>query len=69
VFVYAYREPAISNGDIVYISAEPCSDDVPVPTLGPRIVVCARCGIVGADARPNWRKRPERPSLTGAQRR
>jgi hypothetical protein len=24
-----------------------------VPTFGPR-TVCTRCGIVGADARPNW---------------
>jgi hypothetical protein len=25
---------------------------VPVPSFGPRMV-CTRCGIVGADARPN----------------
>jgi hypothetical protein len=24
-----------------------------VPTFGPRMV-CTRCGIIGADARPNW---------------
>jgi hypothetical protein len=41
-------------------------DDVPVPSFGPRMV-CTGCGIVGADARPNWLERPERPSLTGAQ--
>ena len=34
------------------ISAAPWPDDVPVPTFGPRMV-CTRCGIVGADARPN----------------
>jgi hypothetical protein len=29
---------------------------------------CARgCGIVGADARPNWSERTARPSLTGTQ--
>ena len=27
---------------------------MPVPTFGPRIV-CARCGFIGADARPNWK--------------
>jgi hypothetical protein len=26
------------------------------PGIGPRMI-CAKCGIVGADARPNW---PER---------
>jgi hypothetical protein len=41
-------------------------DDVPVPSFGPRMV-CTGCGIVGADARPNWTERQARPSLTGAQ--
>jgi hypothetical protein len=35
------------------MSAESWPDHVPVPTFGPRMV-CTRCGIVGADARPNW---------------
>jgi hypothetical protein len=48
------------------MSADPWSDDVPVPTFGPRMV-CTRCGIVGADARPNWRAQPARESLTGVQ--
>jgi hypothetical protein len=48
------------------LSADPWSDDVPVPTFGPRMV-CTRCGIVGADARPNWREQPARESLTGVQ--
>jgi hypothetical protein len=39
-------------------------DPVPVPAFGPRMV-CTRCGIVGADARPNWVDRPARESLTG----
>jgi hypothetical protein len=39
-------------------------DDAPVPSFGPRMV-CTGCGIVGADARPNWTERQERPSLTG----
>jgi hypothetical protein len=30
-------------------------------------MVCTSCGIIGADARPNWREQAERPSLTGTQ--
>jgi hypothetical protein len=37
---------------------------IPVPAFGPRMV-CASCGIVGADARPNWQERSGRESLTG----
>jgi hypothetical protein len=32
-----------------------------------RRMVCTRCGIIGADARPNWREQPQRESLTGVQ--
>ena len=48
------------------LSADRWSEDVPVPAFGPRIV-CTRCGIIGADARPNWREQPPRETLTGAQ--
>jgi hypothetical protein len=41
-------------------------DDVHVPSFGPRMV-CTGCGIVGADARPNWTERRSQPSLTGTQ--
>jgi hypothetical protein len=41
-------------------------DEVAVPTFGPRMV-CTSCGIVGADARPNWREQPPRETLTGVQ--
>ena len=41
------------------------ADDVPVPWFGPRMV-CTRCGIVGADARPNWIDRPKRETLVGS---
>jgi len=30
-------------------------------------MVCTRCGIVGADARPNWKEPSARLSLSGAQ--
>jgi hypothetical protein len=49
------------------LSADRWPDDVPVPTFGPRMV-CTRCGIIGADARPNCREKPAR-ELTGVQRR
>ena len=48
------------------LSADTWPDHLPVPSFGPRMV-CTRCGIIGADARPNWREQPARESLTGAQ--
>jgi hypothetical protein len=48
------------------LDVDPWPDHVPVPIFGPRMV-CTRCGIIGADARPNWKEQAERPSLTGAQ--
>jgi hypothetical protein len=44
------------------LDVDPWSDDV--AAFGPRMV-CTGCGIVGADARPNWTERASRPSLTG----
>ena len=41
-------------------------DDVPVPWFGPRMA-CTHCGIIGADARPNWKEQPPSESLTGKQ--
>jgi hypothetical protein len=41
-------------------------DDVPVPWFSPRMV-CTNCGIVGADARPNWLEQQARSSLVGKQ--
>jgi hypothetical protein len=48
----------------VILSADPWPDHVPVPSFGPRMV-CTRCGIIGADAWPNWQEQPQRESLTG----
>jgi hypothetical protein len=45
------------------LSTDPWPDHVPVPLFGPRMV-CTRCGIIGADARPNWREQPA--GLSGA---
>ena len=46
------------------LSAERWPDDVPVSSFEPRMV-CTHCGIIGADARPNWREQPARESLSG----
>src|ERR1700681_3126540 len=35
------------------LSAERWADHVPVATFGPHMV-CTSCGIIAADARPNW---------------
>jgi hypothetical protein len=47
------------------LSAAPWPDHMPVPAFGPRMV-CTRCGIIGADTRPNWREQPARLSGVGA---
>jgi hypothetical protein len=41
-------------------------DAVAVPAFGPRMV-CTRCGIIGAFARPYWQERQTQESLTGMQ--
>jgi hypothetical protein len=47
------------------LSAERWPDDVPVPSFGPRVPPAAE--LSAADARPNWKERPERQSMTGVQ--
>ena len=42
------------------------SDEVMVPSFGPRMV-CTVCGAIDADARPNWNERAP-PNLFGANR-
>ena len=41
---------------IVVFNVDAYPEAVPVPAFGPRMV-CTGCGMIGADARPNW---PER---------
>jgi hypothetical protein len=40
----------------VVFGVEEYRDDVPVLAFSPRMV-CTRCGMIGADARPNWSER------------
>jgi hypothetical protein len=46
------------------ISVDDYADNVPVPWFGPHMV-CTACGMIGADARPNWKEQPAQMSLTG----
>ena len=55
VYCVACHRDAVFNVDAY-------GDDVPVPAFSPRMV-CTRCGMVGADARPNWNE--HRPAGTG----
>jgi hypothetical protein len=48
------------------INVDDFAESLAVPAFGPRMV-CSRCGMIGADARPNWVECGERPSLTGQQ--
>ena len=48
------------------LSVDPWSDAVTVPSFAPRMV-CSKCGIIGADVRPNWKKQAPRETLTGVQ--
>jgi hypothetical protein len=39
--------------DQAVLDVEAYPDETPVPSFAPRLV-CTRCGLIGADARPNW---------------
>jgi hypothetical protein len=43
----------------VVFNVDTYPETVPVPVFGPRMV-CTGCGMIGADARPNWNE--HRPS-------
>jgi hypothetical protein len=62
------RSLAITCGAVccnhqVVLDVNAFADGVTVPSFGPRMV-CAVCGTIGADARPNWNERAPR-SLFG----
>jgi hypothetical protein len=46
------------------IDADRWPDETVVLDLDRR-AVCTKCGIIGADVRPNWSERPPQESLTG----
>ena len=48
------------------VDADRWSDDTVLLDLDRR-AVCTKCGMIGADVRPNWNERPSVESLTGAQ--
>jgi hypothetical protein len=48
------------------IEADRWPDDTAVRDLC-RKAVCTRCGMIGADVRPDWTERPQPDSLTGVQ--
>ena len=58
----AWEVPLCHHEAVLDVSA--WQDQIPVPEFGPRMV-CTNCGVIGADARPNWKEQPERESLTG----
>ena len=41
----------------VIFNVDAYPESLPVPAFGPRMV-CTGCGMIGADARPNWRENP-----------
>jgi hypothetical protein len=50
------------------VDANRWPDDTALNDLCPK-AVCTRCGIIGADVRPNWSERPPPESLAGTQSR
>jgi len=51
---------------IVVFNVDAYPESAPVPAFGPRMV-CTGCGMIGADARPNWRGALQsRPCNAGA---
>jgi hypothetical protein len=47
------------------VNADQWPDDTVLLDLD-RKAVCTKCGMIGADVRPNWSERPQPQSLTGA---
>jgi hypothetical protein len=48
---------------MVVFNVDGYPESVPVPAFGPRMV-CTGCGMIGADARPNWRERYDPGQIT-----
>jgi hypothetical protein len=52
--------PACHRETVLDVEANP--DDVPLPAFGPHMV-CTKCGMIGAAARPNWNDRRRRTGV------
>jgi hypothetical protein len=61
------RSLAVSCHLCHHQSPDSWPDDVPVPSFGPRML-CTRCGIIGADARPSAVKVPRSGTAQRARR-
>jgi hypothetical protein len=48
------------------INADRWPDESALQDLDRR-AVCTKCGMIGANVRPNWSERPQPESLTGTQ--
>jgi hypothetical protein len=48
------------------VDADRWPDETAVRDLCPK-AICTKCGMIGADVRPDWTERPKSKSLTGAQ--
>jgi hypothetical protein len=52
----ARGEPASAARYEVIVNVDKYPGDLLVKEFGPRMV-CTKCGMVGADVRPNWKER------------
>jgi hypothetical protein len=50
----------------VMMNVDHLPGELTLPSFGPRMF-CTKCGIISADARPNWKGQPPRETLTGVQ--
>jgi len=46
------------------VDADFLAGDVVLKSLEPRMV-CSRCGLIGADVRPNWSDQPNHETMVG----
>jgi hypothetical protein len=59
LFVYCCRCHHQAN-----LNVDSYDADIPVPTFVPRMV-CTRCGVIGADGRPDWNERVAIGAIAG----
>ena len=64
LLIYCSEGPYCHHSALV--DADRWPDETALHELRPK-AVCTKCGMIGADVRPNWSERPHPESLTGAQ--